>query len=377
MTNQQTAGIYLHIPFCLKKCNYCDFCSFPQADTATKERYAECLCRELAAFSSRAAGGTFDTVYFGGGTPTLLPTSVLAGLLSSVKTHYGVTDTAEITLECNPATADEAALRTLREAGFNRLSIGAQSFDDGELAALGRVHHSQAIRDTVICAKAAGFDNISLDLMYGIPHQTPDSFARSLAEAILLDVQHLSVYSLIVEEGTPFYDRRHSLPLPDEDTLCDMTFALTQTLDRAGYGRYEISNYAKEGYASRHNLHYWSLDDYLGFGVAAHSLWRGVRTGHSRDLAAYLAGEDITETEEQLSDASARDEYVMLRLRLCEGVSKADFLARFGVPFDPLYGERAAPYVRAGLLRQDDARIAFTDKGFEVSNAVLSELLYL
>ena len=325
----------------------------------------------------RAAGRSFDTVYFGGGTPTLLPPTDLVRLLSAIRAHYAVCEDAEITLECNPATVDEATLRVLRSAGFNRLSIGAQSFDDGELAALGRVHDAHAIRDTVSCAKAAGFENISLDLMYGIPNQTPTTFARSLQSALSLEVQHLSVYSLIVEEGTPFYEHRHTLPLPDEDTLCDMTAQLSATLEKAGYARYEISNYAKAGYASRHNLHYWNLDDYLGFGVAAHSLWNGVRTGHSRDLAAYLAGKNIVETEERLSAATARDEYVMLRLRLCDGVNKTDFSARFGVSFDALYGERAAPYVRAGLLITDGDRIAFTPKGFEVSNAVLSELLYL
>ncbi len=377
MNNQTPRGIYLHIPFCVKKCNYCDFCSFPQVNTATKEQYVRRLCEEMQRFAPQAMGRVFDTAYFGGGTPTLLPTASLAHLLQTVRNCFALTDDAEITLECNPATADRTALRTLREAGFNRLSIGAQSFDDGELAALGRVHDARAIYDTVKSAREAGFANISLDLMYGIPYQTPDSFARSLQTAISLGVEHLSVYSLIVEEGTPFYDCRHTLPLPDEDTLCAMTVHLTEALGTAGYERYEISNYARAGYRSRHNLHYWNLDDYLGFGPSAHSLWCGVRTGHSRDLASYLDGGDIIEPEERLTEGAARDEYVMLRLRLCDGVDKTAFLTRFGVPFDALYGDRAASFVRAGLLLEDEDRIAFSAQGFEVSNAVLSELLYL
>lgn len=341
------------------------------------ERYADRLCQELVRLAPQAKGRVFDTVFFGGGTPTLLPPTTLARLLAAVRASYALTADAEITLECNPATVGQTALRTLRTAGFNRLSIGAQSFDAEELAALGRVHGVQAIYDTVASAKAAGFDNISLDLMYGIPHQTPASFAKTLETALSLDVQHLSVYSLIVEEGTPFYDCRHTLPLPDEDTLCEMTAQLTDTLSAAGFARYEISNYARAGYASRHNLHYWNLDDYLGFGVAAHSLWNGVRTEHSRDLVAYLDGEDIATAEEILTPDAARDEYVMLRLRLCAGIDKAAFFDRFGVSFDALYGERAKPFVDAGLLREEEGRIAFTSRGFDLSNTVLSALLYL
>ena len=188
-------------------------------------------------------------------------------------------------------------------------------------------------------------------------------------------MNHLSVYSLIVEEGTPFYACRDMLPLPDEDALCEMTELLLRATEHAGYRRYEISNYAKDGYRSRHNLHYWNLDDYLGFGPAAHSLWRGERTGHSRDLATYLAGGIITEPEEVLTERTAMDEYVMLRLRLTDGVEKAAFRARFAADFDALYAHRAAPFVAAGLLLDDGERIAFTPRGFDLSNAVLCELI--
>ncbi len=375
MTNQKTAGIYLHIPFCIQKCSYCDFCSLPAVNTTTMEQYTTRLREELHHTASRAQNQIFDTVYFGGGTPTILPPPMLISLLQAVQAHYTLTPDAEITLECNPATADTAAFCALRHAGFNRLSIGAQSFDDRELTALGRAHRAAAIGETVSAAKSAGFENISLDLMYGIPHQTTHSFADSLQKAIALGVEHLSVYSLIVEPGTPFYERRAALPLPDEDTLCEMTDLLLSTLERAGYHRYEISNFAREGYRSRHNLHYWSLDDYLGFGPAAHSLWRGVRTGHSRNVAAYLDGNDIIEPEETLTEQDALEEYVMLRLRLTDGVDKSVFRARFGLDFDQRFGLRAAHYVRAGLLLDTPQRIAFTSRGFDLSNTVLADLL--
>lgn len=375
MTNQHTSGIYLHIPFCIQKCNYCDFCSFPRANPATMEQYTTSLAAELRQTAPAARNAVFDTVYFGGGTPTILPPAMLTTLLRTVKEFYPLTADTEITLECNPATADQAAFAALRAAGFNRLSIGAQSFDDRELSALGRAHNAAAIGETVAAARRAGFENISLDLMYGIPHQTKDSFAASLEHAMALDVNHLSVYSLIVEEGTPFYTRRDTLPLPDEDMLCEMTELLLRVTATAGYHRYEISNYAKDGYHSHHNLHYWNLDDYLGFGPAAHSLWRGVRTGHSRDLAAYLAGDDITEPEEVLTERAAMDEYVMLRLRLTDGVEKAAFRARFSADFDALYAHRAAPFLAAGLLWDDGVRLAFTQRGFDLSNAVLCELI--
>ena len=375
MTNQHTAGIYLHIPFCIQKCLYCDFCSTPSANTATMEQYTARLAAELRHTAPTASAQAFDTVYFGGGTPTTLPPSALTHLLQTVRSCYTLTPDAEITLECNPATADAADFSSLRAAGFNRLSIGAQSFDDRELTSLGRAHHAAAIEETVAAAREAGFENISLDLMYGIPHQTKESFAASLERAIALDVTHLSVYSLIVEEDTPFFACRDTLPLPDEDTLCEMTELLLHTLPPAGYHRYEISNFARDSYRSRHNLHYWNLDDYLGFGPAAHSLWRGVRTGHSRDLAAYLDGRDITEPEETLTERAAMDEYVMLRLRLADGMEKATFTAHFGTDFDTLYGDRAAPFVAAGLLTNSAERMSFTPRGFDLSNTVLAALI--
>ena len=376
MKKNKPLGLYLHVPFCRRKCLYCDFCSFAGQGDATMDAYVTRLCDELTSRAAEAADHNVDTIYFGGGTPTLLSPAHFARLLDAIRAHYVLDGDVEITVECNPATADEEKLCALRRLGVNRLSIGAQSAIDEELASLGRIHTFEETKKTYRAARAAGFDNISLDVMFGIPRQTVDSFDRTLDEILSLAPEHISAYSLIVEPDTPFFEAGDTLPLPDEDAVCQMSDLLLARLRDAGYERYEISNFAKDGKCSRHNLHYWSMDDYLGFGPAAHSLVGAVRTGHSRDLSAYLAGQDITEPEETLDETTARDEYVMLRLRLSDGVSKADFFARFGQEFDKIYTAAAEKFVAAGLLVNTPERIYFTDRGFSVSNTVLSEMLF-
>ena len=374
--SKSAAGLYIHVPFCRRKCLYCDFCSYPDRDEVTFARYADRVCRELADRSAALAGKEIDTVYFGGGTPTLLSPAHFSRLLDAVRAHYTLAPDAEITTECNPATVDAHALSELRSLGMNRLSIGMQSADDGELQALGRIHTAAQAAETVRAARAAGFDNLSLDIMYGIPSQTRDSFARTLDTVLALEPEHISAYSLILEEGTPFWRMQDTLPLPDEDTVCDMSAHALSVLRRAGYERYEISNFARDGRRSRHNVHYWNLDDYLGVGIAAHSLIGRVREQNRPDLAAYLGGEDITEREELLDDKTLRDEYVMLRLRLADGVDKREFCTRFGAEFDGLYGNQVQKFAHMGLLIDTSERAAFTDEGFMVSNAVLSEMLF-
>ena len=376
MKKNNPLGLYIHIPFCRRKCLYCDFCSFPGVSQNAQDRYVERLCGELIQKAPLAAEHVVDTVYFGGGTPTLLSPAHFERLLNVIRTNYRLSEDMEMTVECNPATVDEDKLRALRSLGIQRLSIGAQSANDRELQALGRIHSWEQTKQTYACARRAGFDNVSLDVMFGIPHQTIDSFAQTLDEMLALSPEHISAYSLIIEPDTPFFEAGPALPVPDEDTVCDMSAMLLDRLRRAGYERYEISNFAKDGKRSRHNLHYWNMDDYLGFGPAAHSLMGAVRTGHGRDLEAYLAGQDITEPEEILDEATARDEYVMLRLRLADGVDKKVFFARFGVHFDDVYRKKTARFVAAGLLVDTPERIFFTDEGFDVSNAVLSEMLF-
>lgn len=370
---KKSLGIYIHVPFCLKKCRYCDFCSFVGKDGQYMSAYADELCRRISAAAAEASEYSVDTVYFGGGTPSLMPIESLEKITDAVR-FFGVADDAEITLECNPATADGAYFRGLVGLGVNRLSIGLQSAHDGELALLGRAHTKD---DFVRCfedARAAGFDNISADLMYGIPDQTLDSFSSSLEFLVALSPEHISAYGLTIEEGTYFDTHRAQLTLADDDGQADMYSLMGEILEKNGYHKYEISNFSKEGRESRHNMRYWKCLDYLGFGVAAHSCFGGRRFGNSRDIAAFLRDEDITEECCVVDADERRREYVMLGLRLCEGIDLTEYARRFGGDFFEHYPE-VRSYIDGGFMRTDGRRTAFTERGFLVSNAILSDLL--
>ena len=369
-----TLGLYIHIPFCLRKCNYCDFCSFPGRDGAQMTAYTRELCRRLTLWAPRCAEYPVDTLYFGGGTPTLLPLACFEALFDTLGRHYRLTEDCEITCECNPATADRAYLTALRGLGVNRLSVGLQSADDRELTLLGRAHSFADFRALFADARAAGFDNLSADLMYGLPDQTAEGFRQSLRALIDLSPEHVSAYGLKIEEGTPFARRRPSLALPDEDTEYEMYTACTELLGEAGYQKYEISNFARPGRESRHNLRYWERRDYLGLGVAAHSCFEGVRFGNGRDMDAFLAGADITVERAELDETDAFNEYLMLGLRLTKGIDTADFRARFGIELRDAY-PHLNDLLRHGFMTLREGRLAFTDRGFFVSNTVLSGLL--
>lgn len=371
-----TLGLYLHIPFCLSKCAYCDFCSFPAVDSDTRHRYAEALVRELSARAPAYRDRCVDTVFFGGGTPTLLSSESLLMLTDAIRSHFCVCEDAEWSIECNPATADKEKFRALRACGFNRLSIGMQSACNGELALLCRAHRHNDLLAAVRDAREAGFTNINLDLMFGIPAQTKESFSHTLNEALALAPTHLSVYSLQIEEGTPFYEKRTALPLPNEDAEGEMASLLAERLRTAGYQRYEISNYAKEGYECRHNLRYWQMQDYLGLGLASHSLIKGRRFYNGEDLCAYLSDPlSILCEEERLDDAAYEFETVMLGLRLARGIEEAAFSRAFGYGFLEKYGARLAPFFEAGLVCTDGSRTYLTDAGMALSNTILSEIL--
>ncbi len=367
-------GIYIHVPFCLRKCNYCDFCSFAgKADTLGKA-YTDELARRVLIAADSARAYEVDTVYFGGGTPSLLPPRLLGHVLDTVRKGFSVTDTAEITLECNPATVELAALRELRTLGFNRLSVGLQSTVDSELSLLGRAH---TYADFVSCfgdARRAGFENISVDLMYGIPEQTEETLIRSVDLLTSHSPEHISAYGLMIEEGTDFYRRRNSLNVADDDMQAAMYSIVGERLERAGYKKYEISNFAREGFESRHNLRYWRGLEYLGFGVAAHSYFDNQRFGNSPDVDAFVRGEDIIEEREVITPDERRREFVMLGLRLTEGISLAEYGSRFGKSFDAdFFTEK---FVSEGFMAKKDDRIALTEKGLLVSNSILSALLY-
>lgn len=376
-TPEKKLGLYLHIPFCVRKCRYCDFCSFPGMGTDVMDLYTRRLAEEVIRASRKCRGYTVDTVYFGGGTPTLLPFPLFFRVMETVYRCFRVENDAEITMECNPATANGEYLMGIRREGVNRLSIGLQSADDRELAALGRIHTFGDFLTTYDATRRAGFDNISADLMFGIPEQTRESFRDTLRRVTALYPEHLSVYGLILEEGTPFYRMRDTLALPDEDTESDMYRDAVAFLHERGYDRYEISNFSRRGRVSKHNYRYWDCREYLGFGVAAHSYFGGERVSHSRDFDGYLAGRDITDERVTVTEKDARDEYVMLRMRLADGVDETQYRARFGEDFRAHYGVRLEPYIREGFVSADGGRYRFTDSGFYVSNAIFSSVLDL
>ena len=335
------------------------------------------MCREIKLISSelkKSGKEPFvDTIYFGGGTPTLLTLSQFNQVFDSLKANFKIADNCEITTEANPKSIDRQKLFALRELGFNRLSIGMQSANDNELKALGRIHGFDDFRKIFGDARAAGFENISADLMYGIPEQTKESFCHSIDALISMSPEHISSYCLTVEENTPFYKRRDSLALPSEDTVSDMYCLMSARLAEHGYKKYEISNFSRIGYESRHNNKYWLLDNYIGLGASAHSCFDGIRFAHSRDIDAYISGENTFEQIEENDKRVQMNEYVMLGMRLCRGISFGEFKARFKAEFlsefDGLV--KFAPE----FVQVDKNGCRFTDKGMLVSNYILSEVL--
>ncbi len=366
-------GIYIHVPFCIKKCNYCDFCSYTDLSDDMLNAYTKELCRRIKDFA-KSSKKPVETVYVGGGTPTLLPTKCFERLMGTIYECFSVMPDAEITVECNPASISYQGLSDLRGIGINRLSIGMQSANDNELLALGRVHSFKDLCHTYASAIRAGFDNISLDLMYGIPDQTPESFEKTLGEVCRLSPQHISSYGLKIEEGTLFSKNRDKLILPNEDEEYTMYCRCVELLRENGYGRYEISNFAKPNRESRHNLRYWTLKDYIGFGVAAHSCVGGERFGNSRDIRAFLAGRDITEERYAVSSEERRREYVMLGLRLDRGIALKDYRQRWGNDFKSDFPDTDR-FIAGGFFEERNGSVAFTTKGFFVSNSILSQML--
>ena len=372
---KKSLGIYIHVPFCVKKCGYCDFCSVAGKDSEYISLYATELCRRMEEFSPKTGEYTVDTVYFGGGTPSLLPIRCVEQIFKAVG-NFNISDGAEITMECNPATASREYFSNIRSLGVNRLSIGLQSAKDNELKLLGRAH---GVDDFISCfedARGAGFDNISADLMYGIPDQTMESFGYSLKFLSELAPEHISAYGLSIEEGTYFHRHITELDIADDDMQASMYGMMREYLESRGYRRYEISNFAKEGRESRHNTRYWTGLDYIGFGVAAHSCFNGERFGNSRDIDAFLRGEDITEERYSLDTEERRKEYIMLGMRMERGVDLSEYEERFGRAF-PYDSECVKGYVCGGFLRLDGGKMSFTEKGFLVSNVILSDLMEL
>lgn len=358
-------GLYFHIPFCASKCAYCDFYSFP-GSAAQMDAYTAALCGRLRSFPAQPV----DTVYFGGGTPSLLGGERIAAVLSAARRHFNITPDAEITVECNPDSIDDALLSALSAAGVGRLSIGVQSAHEDELRLLGRRHTFPQARQAVLLARAHGFRNLSLDLMYGLPGQSTEKFLESVERVLKLCPEHLSCYGLKLEEGTPLH--RAQPVLPDDDAQADTYLALCRRLAAAGFVHYEISNFCKLGFRARHNEKYWDLSEYLGIGAAAHSFLDGRRFAFPRDASAFIGGAS-PEPEEAVGDFDTRAEYLMLRLRTSDGICRADYQRRFG-DFTPVE-QVLRPLERCGLAACTVDGCHLTEQGFLVSNAIISQLI--
>lgn len=367
--------IYIHIPFCVKKCDYCDFLSGPSGPEEQSD-YVQALLREIDAVKE-GKGRSVSSIFIGGGTPSVLDAGFIGEILNRIRNKFQIQNDAEITIEANPGTADYGKLQAYRDYDINRLSIGLQSPDDRELKILGRIHNYEQFLETYKKARKAGFDNINVDLMSAIPDQTYKGWEKNLRTVAELEPEHISAYSLIIEEGTPFAARQ--LNLPDEDTEYNMYEATARILKEYGYKQYEISNYAKRGMACRHNVGYWTRQDYLGFGLGASSLYGKERFSNTADRKKYLENsfspELIREREPILSREDEMAEFMFLGLRMTEGVARTDFEQIFGCCIEQIYGDVLKKYESMGLLQEKNGRIFLSRAGIHVSNSVMADFL--
>ncbi len=377
--NKTPLGIYVHIPFCRSKCEYCDFYSLGGGkEKGLMDGYLQAVQAHIKEAGALAPDYVVDTVYFGGGTPTFFGAEGLVQILGTIRRRFDVDSEAEITFEANPDSVTPRGLRRLKAEGFNRVSLGVQNDDDALLKKLGRPHNYRQVEEAVDRIRDAGFHNLSLDLMYGLPGQTRAAWETTLRHVLELKPEHMSCYGLKVEEGTPLWRYREYADLPDDDTQADMYLAAVEILREKGYQQYEISNFARRGLRSRHNLKYWTGGEYLGFGPAASSDFAGKRFTIAPDLHGYVNG--IRNGGAVLSECQqvpARDragEYLMLRLRTSLGVEAEEYSRQYLLPFEPLE-EIFKKYALQGLTTQDEGRWRFTARGFLVSNSLIVELL--
>jgi len=403
MMNKKKLEIYVHIPFCAKKCAYCDFLSFP-GNMRMRREYTDKLLEEIRIQSSFVREYQVDTIFLGGGTPSVLDVTDITAIMGTLKEHYDIAPDAEITIEVNPGTVKMEGLVAYREAGINRVSMGLQSADDTELRYLGRIHTYDEFLKSFQRVRMAGFTNVNVDLISAIPGQTPESWRNTLKKTAMLKPEHISAYSLIVEEGTPFYDRYGghvemesyemspeerrrlmALPdLPDEDTEREMYYMTRNCLAEQGYERYEISNYARPGFECRHNVGYWTGTGYLGLGLGASSYLEGCRFHNTSDFQSYVSAHFDDEAEfcqalrqdmEQLSVKSKMEEFMFLGLRLTRGVSVEGFITRFGQSIRNVYGGVIDKLEREGLLEHKNGYYRLTERGLDLSNYAMSLFL--
>lgn len=361
-----TLGIYIHVPFCESKCPYCDFYSVFPCET---ENYVKKICSEIERWG-KSLNKTVDTIYFGGGTPSLLKSDSIYEIINSIKNNFKVSN-AEITMEINPADYMYLDFEKLKYHGLNRISIGAQSMNDDELKALGRRHNSEDVFSTYNQIKFSGIKNISFDIMLGIPYQNEKSISEFLNFCQENNIPHISAYLLKVEKGTPFYENQKILNLPNEDKSADIYAYVCNILKQFGYNHYEISNFAFPGFESRHNLKYWNLEEYLGIGPSAHSLINNKRFYYSNDVNNFLL------CKKTLNEGrfEPKKEYIMLRLRLLEGLTNKGYKEHFGEDIPEIYFKRVKKYIKLGFIVCDNHNIKITEKGFLLSNYIISDIL--
>ncbi|MBR0085857.1 MAG: oxygen-independent coproporphyrinogen III oxidase [Lachnospiraceae bacterium] len=375
--------LYVHFPFCVKKCDYCDFLSF-RYDNELVKAYLEALGSEIRSRTDSAYGRSVSSVFFGGGTPSLMTGEEIKSLMELIRENYKLADDCEITLEANPGTLSEDKLKMLKEAGINRLSIGLQSANDESLKKLGRIHDLETFEAMYNSARKAGLSNINIDIMSALPGETAEAYGRTLEKVLKYKPEHISAYSLIIEEGTPFYERYEGgKGLPDEDTERQMYHLTKDLLSAAGYERYEISNYALAGCECRHNTGYWTGRPYIGLGLGASGYMESagadgkgyIRTRNVSGLKEYI--KDPLQYEESLvlTDEMRMEEYMFLGLRMMQGIAESGFYDTFGTCIDDVYGNIIKRHINSGLLEKAQGRIRLTDRGIDVSNYVLADFL--
>ena len=381
LKNKTPLGIYVHVPFCRSKCQYCDFYSLTDKDDRLMESYLNAILAHIRECGPLAPGYKVDTIYFGGGTPTFFGAEGMATILSMIRRCFDVDSNAEITFEANPDSVTDSLLRRLKAEGFNRVSLGVQTDNDKLLKELGRPHdYAQAV-NAISRIRHAGFKNLSIDLMYGLPGQTLNDWKDTLERVLPMMPEHVSCYALKVEEGTPLYAYKDVCNIADDDTQADMYLAAVEILRGKGYRQYEISNFARKGLYSRHNMKYWTGGEYLGFGPSASSDFAGKRYTMVRDLQGYINGiKNGGEVIEEMDEIPLREragEYLMLRLRTSTGIIREEYERKFLLPFDPIEDALERNRAMGYAARNTEGRWRLTPKGFLVSNSIISDLLMI
>ena len=376
--NKTPLGIYIHVPFCRSKCQYCDFYSLTDKDDRLMDEYLRAVCTHIKETGTLAPRYRVDTVYFGGGTPSFFGADGMSAILTAIRRSFDVASDAEITFEANPDSVSMRLLRRLKSEGFNRVSLGIQCDDDEILDKLGRPHDYRQAVSAVKRIRAAGYRNLSLDLMYGLPGQTLEGWQATLRNVLSLDPEHISCYGLKVEPGTPLYKCQEFMHLADDDTQADMYLAALEILRQTGYRQYEISNFCKRGYESRHNMKYWTGGEYLGFGPNASSDFAGQRFTIIRDLRAYIqgirTGGQVLQEIQSIPQRERAGEYLMMRLRTTHGINAEEYEKQYLLPFAPLEKALEQCRLRGHAIRAEGNRWRLTGEGFLLSNSIISDL---